>query len=512
MRRYAILVSSVFLALALMSDLAVSRERNKDFHKARHLEEVKGELEEAIVLYKQAVSNAADETLAAQAQLHIGMCYEKLGKQEAKKAYQAVIDRYPSQQKLVHLARQRLKVLGPPIGGTDPAVRVKLDRVVWAGEEVDSYGRVSLDGRFISYTDWYFTGNLMLHDLASGTDRPLTGNKDWSGGGNAEGSTFSRDGRQVAYGWKNWESRSGEIRIVNLEGTGVPQPRQVFANEDINSISASDWSSDGKWLAVHLVRKDRNGQIGLVGVQDGSLRVLKSVGWRGPDKIFFSPDSKYMAYDLPASDADSQREVFVIAVDGSREAPAVVHPAHDKVMGWSPDGSQLLFASDRTGSVGLWALPMANGKPHAAPTLLKPDIGSVSSLGLTASGALHIFKDASTRALHVAPVDLDAGKLLGAPVVQSYRSARPDWSRDGKYLAYRSRGSNGINALSIRSVESGQVRELRTALHYFNEPRWSPDARWLVTGGRDLKGRPRDLPDRCGDWRRVLHYAQWASN
>ncbi|MDA2929196.1 tetratricopeptide repeat protein [Acidobacteria bacterium AH-259-O06] len=464
-----------------------------DFEEALLLEEALGKLEEAIALYQRVIADAETEALAAQAQLHIGMCYEKLGKQEAKKAYQAVIDRYPSQQKLVHLARQRLEALGPPLGGTDPAVRVKADRVVWAGENVEHVGgSVSLDGHFISYTDWYFTGNLMLHDLASGTDRPLTGNKDWRGGGNAGGSTFSRDGKQVAYSWQNWEPRFWEIRIVNLEGTGVPQPRRVFANEDLaagKGISPSDWSSDGKWLAVHLVRKDRNGQIGLVGVQDGSLRVLKSVGWRGPNKIFFSPDSKYMAYDLPASDAVSQRDVFVIAVDGSREAPAVVHPAHDVVMGWSPDGSQLLFASDRTGSVGLWALPMADGKPRAAPTLLKPDIGSVSSLGLTASGALHIFKDTSTQALHVAPIDLDAGKLLGGPVVQSYRSARPDWSRDGKYLAYRSTGSNGINFLSIRSVESGQVRELRTALHYFNEPRWSPDARWLVTGGRDFKGR-----------------------
>jgi Tol biopolymer transport system component len=204
--------------------------------------------------------------------------------------------------------------------------------------------------------------------------------------------------------------------------------------------------------------------------------------------MFFSPDSKYLAYDLPASDTALERDVFVIAVDGSQDAPAVVHPAKDVVAGWSPDGSQLLFTSDRASATGLWALPVAGGKPSAAPKLLKPEIGPVSPLGVTASGALHVYKDTSTEALHVAPIDLDSGKLLGVPVAQAYRSSRPDWSRDGKYLAYKST-SDGVNFLSIRSVESGQVRELPPGLQYFSEPRWSPDAGWLVAGARDFKGR-----------------------
>src|SRR6266571_4715045 len=39
-------------------------------------------------------------------------------------------------------------------------------------------GRVSPDGRFISYVAYVGTQNLMLHDLVAGTDRSLTGNKD----------------------------------------------------------------------------------------------------------------------------------------------------------------------------------------------------------------------------------------------------------------------------------------------------------------------------------------------
>jgi Tol biopolymer transport system component len=109
----------------------------------------------------------------------------------------------------------------------------------------------------------------------------------------------------------------------------------VYVNPDVESMYPSDWSPDGRWIAAHVVRRDRSGQIAIIGVQDGSLRALKSVGWRGPNKIF--PDGKYLAYDL-ASDEESQRDVFVISVDGSRETRTVEHPAYDVVMGWSTDG------------------------------------------------------------------------------------------------------------------------------------------------------------------------------
>src|SRR6185437_5386638 len=106
-------------------------------------------------------------------------------------------------------------------------------------------------------------------------------------------------------------------------------------------------------------RTDRTAQIGLISVRDGSLRVLKSVDWRGAKRLLFSPDGKYLGYDLPESDGSQQRDIFVMAIDGSREIPAVIHRGQDTMMGWSPDGKRLLFASDRTGSMDLWSLPFA---------------------------------------------------------------------------------------------------------------------------------------------------------
>ena len=137
---------------------------------------------------------------------------------------------------------------------------------------------------------------------------------------------------------------------------------------------------------------------------------------------------------LPSNPDHSQCDVFVIAVDGSRETKAVDHPAHDVVMAWAPDG-RLLFASDRTGVVGLWAVPVLDGRPQSGPTLLKPDIGTVLSQGLTSAGALYTVKAASSESLQVAPIDLGAGRLTGPALLENFRSGRPDWTRDGKLLA-----------------------------------------------------------------------------
>src|SRR5205823_1320218 len=132
----------------------------------------------------------------------------------------------------------------------------------------------------------------------------------------------------------------------------------------------------------------------------------------------------------------------VLALDGSRETPVVVHNANDLVVGWSLDGKQLLFSSDRSGSKALWAVNIVDGKPRGAAELLKSDIGADSyPLGLTRSGSLFVYKNISSRDVKIAPIDLNAGKLYGQTVhfPQRYLAAPqdPHWSPDGKYLVYQ---------------------------------------------------------------------------
>jgi Tol biopolymer transport system component len=490
-------VTALVLGVALLSGALAAQgapQQDVELQAAIRTETVDGDLRGAIGQYRK-LAESSDRSVAAQALVRMAGVYEKLGDAEAPRIYERVVREYPEQTAAVALARAQLGSTPEGRAASGAWTSAKGDRVVKAGEVITwGDGRVSPDGRLISYVDHMATGNLMLHDLATGVDRSLTGNKDWSVGSAYE-STFSPDGKQVAYGWRTFgpPAHINEIRVVSAGGAGLPQPRRIYGSEDVDVFRPVDWSRDGEWLAVQAVRKDRTKQIAIVGVRDGSFLALKTVGWRGPGKIFFSPDGKYLAYDLPPSDTEAQRDVYVIAVDGGHETPVVQDPSHDVVMGWSPDGKALLFASDRsgarTGAVGLWHVPVSDGRPRGAPTLLKADIGSIQSQGLTASGVLHIVKNASTMSLQVAPIDLERGRLAGSPVLQVFRSGPPSWSPDGKQLAYTSRGDNGLPFLAIRSLESGQVRDLHPPLSYMPHPRWLPDARSLVVWGRDVRGR-----------------------
>jgi YVTN family beta-propeller protein len=109
-RSYFFLVLSI-IAVCRMNALAQSAETL--YQKGIQYEEVKGELEQAVSLFKEVLQKYPhDHAVAAKAQLHIGLCYERLGEesdQKAQEAFRAVIENYSDQPELVHIAQSKLK-------------------------------------------------------------------------------------------------------------------------------------------------------------------------------------------------------------------------------------------------------------------------------------------------------------------------------------------------------------------------------------------------------------------
>src|SRR3989304_8492554 len=117
---FVILLCAGLFFLPLPND-AVAQSSEELFQKAVQLEEVKGELEQAIAAYKNIVLKySKNQPLAAKSLLRMGRCYEKLGKDEAKKAYERIIKEYANQPEVVAEARARLAVLmdGTKLGGS----------------------------------------------------------------------------------------------------------------------------------------------------------------------------------------------------------------------------------------------------------------------------------------------------------------------------------------------------------------------------------------------------------
>jgi Tol biopolymer transport system component len=459
---------------------------------AMNTETIDGDLAGAIKQYQAIVDKygKTDRATAAQALLRMADVYQKLGYKQARTIYERIVSQYAEQKDAVVVARTHL-------GGTQvPHSSVPTQRVVWTGRYVDMFGQVSPDGGSITFTDWVRSNNLMVHDTVNNTDRSLTGltpfvgNPSWTFQGESDWSVISKDGKQVAYVWVT-STGPPELRVMPLQGKPNTDSRRLFlSGDDIQFLSPRDWSADGQWIATAVNRRDGSGQIGLIRTADGSFLLLKSVSWRGPERIFFSPDSRFIAYDLPASDETDQRDVFVMSVDGSREIHAVDNQADDRLMGWSPDGRLLLFSSNRTGSTDLWAQPFSAGRADGDPQLLRSDVNGFS-LGLTASGALYIYKSVSDRDVRTVRMDLAGGKVVGPPTKfdRGFLSGiltTPSWSPDGKFLAYQADDSPNA-AIAIRTVATGEVRRLPGL--YARDPRWSPDGRSLISAARDRRGR-----------------------
>jgi Tol biopolymer transport system component len=262
-------------------------------------------------------------------------------------------------------------------------------------------------------------------------------------------------------------------------------------------VGPMDWSPDGKSIAAYMNRlADRVLQFGLIGVADGSFRVLKTVEWGGGAiRGLFSPDGRDIAYEARVTEDSGKRDIYFMAADGSREVALVKNPGDDFVLGWTADGKHLLFGTDRNGDIGLWAQAVADRKPQGPPTLIKANIGNdVRLAGLTKSGALHLGIRTRSSTVEVASIDLATGKSVGAPTrpVRTVAEAHqfPDWSRDGKFLTYQSL-RRGESLLGIRSMETGAEREINLGSALDRVASWmssAPDGSY-VTYGRDFRGR-----------------------
>lgn len=482
-----LLVATLLLSAAFLATAQKTPESM--LGAALHQEEVQGDLKGAIAAYqKVAATPGVSRKTAAEALVRMGQCYEKLGDAEARKIYERVVNSYSDQQELAARARLRLASLREP--STSPAAMTA--RRVWAGPGVDTGGAPSLDGRYLSYVDWT-TSDLAIRDLATGQNRRLT-NKH---GGYPYFSTISPDSRQVAYSWCCTTDGRFELRLLPINGApDGAKPRVLYSNENVFYLQPRGWSPDGKHVLGTL-----HSQIALISVADGAARVLKSLDWRYPQGVSFSPDGRYIVYDVPAKEDSADRDIFVLAADGSRETPLVEHPGNDFALGWAPDGKNILFASDRTGATGAWAIGVADGRPQGEPQLVKADVGPISPLGFTGKGAFYYALQSGLQDVYIATLDPATGKILAPPSPATQRfmggNSSPAWSPDGQYLAYLSRRDNSIpqlgpRVITIRSVQSGQERELSNTLRGFFTPirlHWSPDGRSLLASGND-KGRP----------------------
>jgi Tol biopolymer transport system component len=287
------------------------------------------------------------------------------------------------------------------------------------------------------------------------------------------------------------------LRLIGIEGVaGGQEPKVLYSNPELYYIVPVGFFPDGKRILALFQRKDRSVQMVIFAIEDQSVNVLKTVDWRGPGKTALSPDGRYIAYDFPVGEGEAPRDIFLLAADGSQEIPLVSHPANDEVLGWAPDGSAVLFASDRGGRRGAWLLPVTGGKAQDAPRVVKSELDVAMAIGFSRDGSFFYGFRTGMQDIYTAALDFEAGKLLGAPEKLTQRfvgsNRSPAWSADGKYLAYLSRRKDrvpGPYTIVIRSIETGQERDIHPQTGYIAQVKWAPDGRSLYFASPDERSR-----------------------
>jgi Tol biopolymer transport system component len=493
MKKLPVLLFSALIICLLPPLQAQNDEAQRLYQEGIFQMEAMGNFVAAIERFEKLVSaHPGNKPLASRALLMAGRCHEMLGQEEAEKVYNRILEEYGDQREIVSEARARLMAL------TDLARLAMhtdmLTRRVWQGPDACSTGQLSPDEKFIAFTDWS-TGDLALRDLATGESRPLTNN--WTkteSGEYALFPVFAPDGNSIAYAWCSGSAcglrminlKSGEVQIL-LEGNGF------------NYLQVLGWSPDGRFFAL---RVDNHEEIlfCLYSVEDDTLTILKSFDEDfSPTNVAFSPDGKFIAYDHHSGRTKDWLNIYTIDIENKEQFGVVTHPSENIVCGWTPDGTNLVFISDRTGINAIWTVAVTDGKNSEEPEMLKTDIGqAITPIRLTAHGSFYYVLYSGDRDVYTASFNPEETEPFGPPEKKSFQyqgsNRTPVWSNDGRYIACEAARSQKhiyySNAVVIHDTETGQERNIILDVKMiFGFIRWSPDDQSIAIGTVYLKDR-----------------------
>jgi Tol biopolymer transport system component len=173
--------------------------------------------------------------------------------------------------------------------------------------------------------------------------------------GPGESPAFSTDASRIAF------IRRGDVWVMSSDGTGLVQVTRTEAIEE-----SPDWGPDGTLVYA----SNRSGSFTLWLQKPGApARRLTRVPerWQEDRSPQWSPDGRSIAFASTRPGAFNQ-ELYLVKPDGSGLRRLTRTPGSEDVLGddgmpaWRPDGSGLVFVSNRDRNGELYALDLRSGR------------------------------------------------------------------------------------------------------------------------------------------------------
>lgn len=444
-RLSSILLVSAAIFLLSAGKSSAQKSSEQLFESALYAEEMKGDLAEAVKIYQQVLKeNTGNRQVSARALLHIGICYEKLGSEQARQAYQEVVNKYSDQEKEVSVARERIARL--------EAFTAELDREAekhmkngndlfkrWEYESaIKEYENtiklrpntsMSLNAQYCIGQSWFRAGK---YETALATFTKLI---EENPGSNIAPVTELMVA-QVKYAMENKKSASttqnysGENTIIDPE-TGIKYTKiKTFTgkNDLINYTSGGfNFSPDNRFIVLEnkVIPVDGSDTFKLV-----EKEAMRAVYAPGMNKAAFYADS---AIWTVAVSPETGRSI------GQPEKLLTGRYRYQCPLSWSPDGEKLVFERvDKKIAGDLWTINVSNRE--LMPVTNSPDFEACPVWSPDGKSIAYI-STGKERNLWLTSVDGKDAKMI------IKNSGYPQWSADGKWLFHYNWENNHLYSI-----------------------------------------------------------------